>query len=143
NRGNPNTNDPAWTNFQFTEFADESGNPVTVNVLTTVLYPIFTYQFEPCAPGQKVSKMEKEALEKFLREGAPAKLEFTQRFQLQQSVVAEVGKASVGTITLERGAFRSVIEAGGKNAVVLTVGGVQAPDNADYFVRVFLDKADA
>ena len=39
-RGNPNTNEAAWMDHQFTEFADEDGNPVTVNVATSLLYGV-------------------------------------------------------------------------------------------------------
>src|SRR5579862_1642144 len=142
NRNNPNSNDTNWTNFQFTDFVDENGAAVTVNVLTTILFPIFSYQFEPCAPNEKQSTLSRNALEQFLRQGAPAKLEFSQRFQLQQTIAGEVGKPVTGAIKVDPAAFRSVLEAGAKNAVVLTIGGVEIPDKADYFVRVFLNKTD-
>lgn len=45
-RGNPNTNDTAWVNRQFTEFCDRDGNPVTATVLESILYPYFTYRYD-------------------------------------------------------------------------------------------------
>lgn len=45
-RGHPNTNDSAWTDRQFTEFYDRSGTPVTVDVQTGLLYPLFTYRYD-------------------------------------------------------------------------------------------------
>ena len=45
-RGNPNTNDTAWVNRQFTEFCDRDGNPVNATVLESILYPYFTYRYD-------------------------------------------------------------------------------------------------
>jgi tyrosinase len=145
NRGNANTNDPTWTDRQFTDFVDEDGNPVTISVATTVLLPFFTYQFEPCAPGQgqAQAKMERAQLERFLRAGAPAKLELLQRFELARAFSAEVNGAAAGAIKIEPGAFRGVLDAASRNRAVLTVAGVELPEKNDFFVRVFVDKADA
>jgi tyrosinase len=143
NRANPNTNDPSWTNQHFSDFWDENGNQVTVQVIETVLYPIFLYQFEPCAPNEKPSKLGKKQLEQFLRAGSPSQLEFTKRFELRQSITAEVGKAVTGAIKVERDALSGVLQQAGKSAVVLTIGDVDVPEKRDFFVRVFLDKPDA
>ena len=45
-RGNPNTNNSDWLERQFTEFCDRAGNPVTVKVRETILYPFFNYRFD-------------------------------------------------------------------------------------------------
>ena len=103
---NANTNDTTWTNFSITDFVDENGNPVTVSAAVTVLYPIFSYQFEPCSlttAGQGAKKLQGKQLEAFLRAGAPSKLEFGPRFELRQSVTAGVGKPSTSVITVEPG----------------------------------------
>ena len=64
NKGNANTNDPAWSNFTFNDFVDADGNPVPIQVATTLLFPLLSYQFEPCAPGMAVAPArDKEALE--------------------------------------------------------------------------------
>ncbi len=144
NRGNANTNDPAWMNFQFTDFVDENNSPVTVNILTTLLYPIFSYQYEACGPTPLTAKIsDKRQLESWLREGAPARLDFVKRFELRQSVTAELRKPAAGSIKIEPEAFRSVLESGGKDKAVLTVDEVEIPESQDVFVRVFLNKPDA
>jgi tyrosinase len=129
NRNNPNTNDTNWTNFQFTDFVDENGNPVTVQVATTVLFPIFSYQFEPCSPttGLGAKKLPTKQLQEFLRAGAPSKLEFTRRFELRQSLIAEVGQAMTGAIKVDAEAIRGALEGGPRNRVVLTVAEVDIP----------------
>lgn len=144
NRGNPNTNDPNWGNFDFTDFVDEDGNPVTVRAGITPLYPLLSYQFEDCGPTAGSAKIkDKKALEQFLREGAPAKLDFVKRFELRQPVTAEVRRPTGGAIRVEPETFRSVLESAGKDKAVLTVGDVEIPAKNDFFVRVFLNKPDA
>ena len=144
--GNPNTSDSGWSNFSFTDFYDENGNSVTVSVATTVLFPILTYQYEPCSlmtspGGQK--KLQGRQLEQFLRTGAPSKLDFVQRFELRQTVTAEVGKASTAAIKIEPGAFHDALQGNNKNRAVLTVGDVAVPEKRDFYVRVFINKPDA
>jgi len=144
NRGNPNTNDANWGNLQFTEFVDEDGNPVNVQAGITPLYPLLSYQFEACGPAVVTSKFtDRQALEKFLREGAPARLDFTRRFEFQQPVTAEAGKPASGAIKIDPEAFRGVLDSAGKEKAVLTVGDAEIPEKQDFFVRLFLNKPDA
>ncbi|HEV2176785.1 MAG TPA: tyrosinase family protein [Terriglobia bacterium] len=143
---NANTNDPAWTNFAITDFVDENGNPVSVNAAVTVLYPLLTYQFEPCTltnglTGQQ--KLQGKQLEAFLRAGAPSKLEFGPRFELRQSVTAEVGKPSTTAIKVDPAALANGLQGGPHTRLVLTVGDAQMPPKRDFYVRVFLNKPDA
>ena len=143
---NANTNDPSWTNFAIADFVDENGNPVSVNAGVTVLYPLLTYQFEPCSlvnglGGQ--SKLTGKRLEAFLRAGAPSKLEFGPRFQVRPSLTAKVGKPATAALSVERAALASALEGGAHTRLVLTVEGAQGLPQRDYFVRVFLNKPDA
>jgi tyrosinase len=145
--GNANTNDPSWVNYSFTNFFDENGNPVTISVATTVLLPILTYQYEPCSllaeQGSQKIKLQGKQLEEFLRAGAPSKLEFVRRFELRQSLIAEVGKPATGALKVEAKAFTDVLQGDPKNRAVLTVADVDIPEQRDFFVRVFIDKPDA
>lgn len=143
---NANTNDPAWANFAINDFVDENGNPVSVQAGVTVLYPILSYQFEPCTlagtqAGQR--KLTGKQLEAFLRAGAPSKLEVGPRWELRQSITAEVGKVSTITLSVEPPTIASALQEGPHTRIVLTVGDVQMPPQRDFFVRVFLNKPDA
>jgi tyrosinase len=143
---NPNTNDPSWVNFAINDFVDENGNPVSVAAGITVLYPILSYQYEPCslvAAGQGAKKLQGKELENFLRAGAPSKLEFVQRFEVRQSITAEVGKPSTSNITIEPAALANALQGGSHTRIVLTVGEVKMPVRRDFFVRVFINKPDA
>ena len=145
NRNNPNTSDPNWWNLHFTEFVDENGTAADIEAGITVLMPIFEYQFEPCGPvstGAKKS-LNKADLEKFLRAGAPVKFEVLQRFELQRALATEVGRPVRSAGKIDGQAFRSALDSGGSKAVMLTVEGVEVPDQTDYYVRVFLGKPDA
>ena len=33
------------------DFVDGDGNPAPIQVATTLLFPMLSYQYEPCAPG--------------------------------------------------------------------------------------------
>jgi tyrosinase len=143
---NANTNDPSWVNFSITDFVDENGNPVSVPAGETVLYPILTYQFEPCSltggqAGQ--SKLKGKQLEAFLRAGAPSKLEFGPRFELKQSITAEVGKVSTTALNVEMPTVVKALQEGPHTRMVLTLGDAQMPPKRDFFVRVFINKPDA
>lgn len=144
--GNANTNDPAWSNFTFTDdFVDGDGNPAPIQVATTLLFPLLTYQYEPCAPGMAVSAAVKDraTLEKFLREGAPAKLEYIKRYELRRPLTTVLQQAAPARLKVEPEAFRTVLDVAGREKAVLTIDEVEAPPKQDVFVRVFINKPDA
>ena len=145
NKGNANTNDSAWTNLTFTDdFVDGDGNPAPIQVATTLLFPLLSYQFEPCAPGMAVAAQvrDKATLEKLLREGAPHKLEFRKRFELRRPLTA-LQQSGPARIKVEPEAFRSVLDTAGRDKAVLTIDDVEPPAKQDVFVRVFINKPDA
>lgn len=143
NKGNANTNDTTWSNFTFNDFVDADGNPVPIQVATTLLMPLLSYQFEPCAPGAMLTTKDKATLEKFLREGAPHKLEINKRFELRQSLDLPVGKPAAARLQIQPDAFRSVLDTNAREKAVLTIDEVQVPAKQDVFVRVFVNKPDA
>jgi len=144
NKGNPNTNDPAWSNFIFNDFVDADGNPVPIQVATTLLFPLLSYQFEPCAPGMTVAPVrDRDALEKFLREGGPHKLEYVKRYELRSPLSMMLQKSAAAQIKIEPDAFRTVLDTNGREKAVLTLDEVEVPPKQDVFVRVFVNKPDA
>src|SRR6185503_15484581 len=118
-------------------------NPVPIQVATTLLMPILSYQFEPCAPNAVATTKDKATLEKFLREGAPHRLEFAKRFELRQSLQLSVGKAAAARLKIEPDALRTVLDTNARQKAVVTIDEVQAPAKQDVFVRVFINKPDA
>jgi tyrosinase len=146
NMGNPNTSDSAWSGFNFADdFVDGDGNPAPIQVSTTLLFPLLTYQFEPCAPGmeKKAALKDRATLEKFLREGAPSKLEFVKRFELRPPRTTDLRQAVPSRLKIEPEAFRTVLDVAGREKAVLTVDEVEPPAKQDVFVRVFINKPDA
>ncbi|HTZ60253.1 MAG TPA: tyrosinase family protein [Acidobacteriaceae bacterium] len=145
NLGNANTSDTSWTNYTINDFVDENGNPVSVQVIDTVLYPLFLYQFEPCAPQEAGQQppMKGDQLRNFLRAGAPSVLTFGPPHATTEALSVPVGKPVKTTIPLEKGAFDNVLGADKRNRLVLTLEGVEIPPPSEFFLRVFLDKEDA
>ncbi|MBC8029111.1 MAG: tyrosinase family protein [Pyrinomonadaceae bacterium] len=143
NKGNANTNDPAWSGMTFNDFVDGDGNPAPIQVATTLLFPLLSYQFEPCAPGTVGPLKDKATLERFLREGAPHKLEYIKRYELRQPFTTNLQQAAPSRIKIEAEAFRSVLDTAGREKAVLTIDEVQPPVKQDSFVRVYVNKPDA
>jgi tyrosinase len=145
NLNNPNTNDPTWSNLSFTEFCNENGQPVTVTPAITTLFPVFDYQFEPCSPTQAMSQQlhQRAALEAYLKQGAPVRLDYTQRLELNRNMTAEVGKPVAAATRIEMPIISNVLASQGKTAALLNLDGVQAPEKAEFYVRVFVNKPDA
>jgi tyrosinase len=145
NRNNPNTNDPQWTQFDFAgNFVDGNGDPVTTNVLSTVLMPLLSYRFENCI-GDPTDEAERdtEAMRKFLREGAKVELDFIDRVRLQRGIRVVVNQPVGINFNLDRPAFRRVLNQEQEEKMLLTVGDVDLPEGNDFFVRVFVDMPEA
>jgi tyrosinase len=145
NRNNPNTNDATWLGLHFTEFCDENGQPVDVTAGITTLFPAFDYQFEPCGPThtQNLQLQRRAALEAYLKQGAPVRLDYTQRVELKRSVTAQIGKPLVSAAKIEAQTIGSMLASEGKTSALLTVDGVEVPEKAEFYVRVFINKPDA
>lgn len=144
NLNNSNTNDTSWTDFKLTDFVDENGNPVSLPVIETVLFPIFTYQFEPCQPTEVMKKkLTPKELDQFLRTGAPSVLTFGTPHRSPESVTLPVGKPANATIPLGDSDVQTALNGDGRTRLVLTFEGVEIPPPSEFFVRVFLNKKDA
>jgi|HubBroStandDraft_4_1064222.scaffolds.fasta_scaffold00002_122 tyrosinase len=143
NRNNPNINDSAWTNEQFTDFVDENGNQVTVDVALSPLLPLLDYQFEPCDPAGQTTRKSQAQLQAFLKAGAPSTLRFTQRTTLRTSITTAVGESATAAVRIQMAALQPVLAVSAKNRALLIASDVQIPAQRDYFVRIFLNKPDA
>jgi tyrosinase len=144
NKSNPNTNDPSWSGFTFNDFVDADGNAVPIQVATTLLFPLLSYQFEPCAPGAPGSvTKDKATLERFLREGGPHKLDYIKRYELRRPLTLPIGRSEPTRLKVEPEAFRQVLDPNGREKAVLTIDEVEVPPKQDVFVRVFVNKPDA
>jgi len=145
-RHNDNTSDTTWTNFTFTDFVDENSNPVSVKVVTTLLMPILSYQYEPCQADEPapvgLSSAQSKALQEFVNRGAPVQLKFTQRFAMQKALAGRVGRPVTASIKVQPEALRMALEAGSKQQLVLSLGGIDVPSKPDFFVRAFVNKPD-
>lgn len=143
NRGNANTNDPVWTNFQLSNmFVDADGNPVDFQVGALILAPLLSYRFEaPAGCLRRFEFVNEAVLKAFLEKGASI------RFKSSREFPAINKGLRLGLRGNERTAFpvpleavRAVRESGNApQRLLLRLDGVQAPPDADFFVRVFVD----
>ncbi len=140
-RGNQNTNDTSWMNWEFSEFFDAKGNPTKMTTAVSLLLPLLSYRYDADVAGtpkQALQKAEHERISKLVRQGAPSKLEFENRFEIARDARAVVGKPEAFAIKVDSSALGSMLEPSGSKRLLLSVDGVTGPASPDFFVRVFL-----
>jgi tyrosinase len=148
-KGNANTNDNTWRNYNFTSnFADENGSPVDITVLATLLMPILSYQFDGnCGggtPGAGTAQADTSAaMKRFLQSGAPPRVEILRRFELQRAFEVSTETPASAAIPIEAGAVKSVVERPETERLLLTIGDLRQPRENSFFVRVFVNLPDA
>jgi tyrosinase len=151
-RNHPNTNDTAWSNRKFTEFCDENGAAVEVSVLETVLYPIFSYQYDtpiPPLPAARAraaapivagdSKAQQDAAAKVLQAGATVRLDSVARFAATAPVQATLSAPVRSTISINPDQVARALTTDGQR-VLLTLGGTSM-NTQDFVVRIFINRA--
>ena len=152
NRQHANTNDTTWSNFVFGgNFADEHGAPVDIAVNATFLMPLLSYQYDNYALGvgagtaHPLQKMRSRELEKFLREGAAIKLDFSRRATLaEHAELAPIGSLERG-LRIPAQHLADMLPSRADERLFLIVENVESHIGDDVFVRVFvgLDHATA
>lgn len=149
-RENANTNDPAWSDFTFTQnFFDTAGAPVDVAVATTLLMPVLSYQFDgECGgPGgdarMRRALADTAALRAFLAQGGPARVESVRQFPSAQQLELTTRIPVSAGIPIESEAVSAAILNTGQERLVLRVDTVTPPRTESFFVRVFIDMPDA
>lgn len=139
-RGNPNTNDPRWTDFVFrNNFVDRHGNPVDVRVSDLLLMPLVSYQYEDCFPSTRVdpARLRDHALR-----GANVRLEYVERVPLRRSLEVAVGQPVALEVPIRPQRLADALAAQGEHRILLTVGDVTLPRRDEFTVHVFLDRHD-
>jgi tyrosinase len=143
NRGNANTNDPVWTNFQLNNmFVDGDGNPADFQVGALILAPLLSYRFEPPAGCLRRFDLANEAvLKAFLEKGASIRFKPTREFPVTSKALRlGIKGGDSAAFSVPREAFRSVqTPENSPQRLLLRLDGVQAPPDTDFYVRVFVD----
>jgi tyrosinase len=140
-RNNQNANDPAWMNWEFTEFFDAKGNPAKATVGLSFLYPLFVYQYDADvagAPKALMSKADGDRISELIRRGAPSKVEFEGRFPVAREVRVALGEVEPIEVRADAAQLAAFLGRAGKQRLLLTLDGVVGPATPDFFVRVFI-----
>ena len=143
-RGNPNTNDTVWTNFQLSGmFVDGDGAPADYQVGALILAPLLSYRFEtPTGCIRGTDRVDEAVLKRFLERGTAIRFRPTREFPMAaRGLRLDIGRAARTQFSIPAEAVRlsAVAEAGQR--MLLRLDNVQAP-NADFYVRVFVDLPD-
>jgi len=143
-RGNANTNDAAWTGYEFTgNFVAANGNPVNIKAGITPLAPLLSYQYDdsPIAAcgvgGLTRAKIDAKALQRFLEAGATVKVRPLRTFQAAEAMEVPVGGAVSRSLRAKEPALTAALAP--DTRVLIRVSGVKQPPSGDFFVRVFID----
>ena len=137
-RGHANPSDAAWRDFVFRQnFVDRHGKPVDVRVSDTLLLPLTSYQFEDCFP---TAKADAAGMRENAQKGAPARLEYTERVPLRRSVEVSVGQPVALELPVRPDRLADALKTQPDHRILLTIGDVTAPADAEFAVHVFLDR---
>ncbi|TGY89015.1 hypothetical protein E5163_07745 [Marinicauda algicola] len=148
--GNPNTNDPGWSNFTFSNnFVDGNGNPVDIQVISTVLMPLLSYRYEPCQIGgdtmlemARRDVADARRLREFLEAGAEVPTRLDDSVVLDRGLVAMIGEPVRSELVIPAELARQALD-GRAPHLVAELEGVRPPADESFFVRVFLNLPEA
>lgn len=144
---NANTNDSTWSQYTFNQnFCDEDGNPVDIQVGTTLLFPLLSYQYDGLCGGGKAgapAAQADSALKHFLKTGAPPRVEILRRFEVRRAFEISTETPVTTPIPIEPDAIKSVVERPETERLLLTIGELKQPQQNSFFVRVFVNLPEA
>jgi hypothetical protein len=151
-RNLPNTNDTAWSNFNFgNQFCDENGNMITdITVLASILMPLLSYRYETGINGVvatplKAVKSETEfkKAKEMLSKGADTRMQVKARFSLNRAVPLRIERSLSESIPVNAEEFSRVISNDKAERAILLIQGLSEPPQNSIFIRVFINKEDA
>ncbi len=140
-RGNANTNDPLYTNFDITgQMVDGAGNPVTYRVDSMILAPLLSYQFVPPGPCGLLNfqLVERAWLREFLERGAAIRFEPNTEFEPQRDLRLAVGQPLRARLTIPREAA-AMESVDSESRLLLRLDDVAPPADEDFYVQVYVD----
>lgn len=145
-RSNPNPSNADWTNRVFTEFCDRKGQPVSVSVADTLLYPVDAYQFDPLvlAPTAVARDLAPPApradasIRQHVLRGAPSELALAALRVVGERQVIPIRRAASVSTRAGTSAQRS-----GTSRPVIRLSGVPPIATGEVVGHVFVNEPDA
>lgn len=148
--GFSNTNDSAWTNFQFAaNFVQANGSSVDITAGATVLGPLLLYQFDQssiasCAPVTGLAALrDVDTLRRFLETGARVLLRTVRRLESSGPMEVPIGRASSQVLRSRQAVSLAESDLPQDVRVLVRVAPARQPPSGEYFVRVFVNRPDA
>jgi len=147
-RGNVNTNDTQWTQFDLAGmFVDGDGNPASMTCGVTVLLPLLSYTFQPSPKGdenQPVAIADRDRLREMLEAGGNIRHQVRERFVAPEGVsFAQLRTVSRPIPVPQPALAAATAEGTAESRLLLRMGDVTPPATNDAFVRVFVNAPDA
>ena len=152
NKGFDNPSDPLWFDHKWTNhFVNGDGDPVETQVGLTVLWPVFSYQYEPSQIGSfnakdvlvQKSKKDIEDLKKRLEKGAAIELKTKKTIPFSRGEILFAKRSLTRQTEISISEFISLVKDESKDKVLLNIGFADFPPSNDFFVRVFINMPEA
>ncbi|MEQ8965993.1 MAG: tyrosinase family protein [Azospirillaceae bacterium] len=155
-RGNVNTDDPQWTQFDLAGmFVDGDGDPASMTCGLTVILPLISYAFQPSPKGDMnaagagggagaMAEADRDRLREMLEAGGNIRHQVRERFAAAEGVsFAQLRTVSRPIRVPQAALARATAEGAQESRLLLQLGDVTPPATNDAFVRVFVNKPDA
>jgi tyrosinase len=140
-RGNPNSNDPAYTNLMISgQMVDGAGSPVDYQVGALILAPLLSYRYEPPARCFRISPFltDEAVLRRFLEKGAEVRLRTVREFPpIARGLTLDPRQQAFVRVALPPDAVRAALAPDAQQRLLLRVDDIQPPSDGT-FVRVFV-----
>ena len=140
-RGNPNSNDPAYTGLVISgQMVDGSGSPVDYHIGSLILAPLLSYRYEPPARCFRISPFltDEVLLRRFLEKGAEVRIRPVREFPpIVRGLVLDSRRQTQVQVPLPPEAVRAVLAPDSTQRLLLRVDNIVPPADGT-FVRVFV-----
>lgn len=147
-RNHDNPSDTTWINTRWNHFVNRDGTPQEISVVSTLLMPLLSYQYENSVLGDAEathsfaveSVREFEDMKKRLQTGAPLKFKLNKKIEVATGLKLQLNTVGSDTLTVDTSGFKSIIEASSNNQRLFAqISFHDFPKFNHFYVRVFLN----
>ncbi|HEX4851760.1 MAG TPA: tyrosinase family protein, partial [Puia sp.] len=151
NRGYNNPADTDWNQQKWSgQFVNGDGNPVDAIAGLSVLWPLFSYQYEPSQIGTSISlpithlnENELIALKKRLELGEEIKIAIKKTVPFTGGAELITGRPMGRETEISISEYTRILEEKATEKILLNIGFAEYPESRSFFVRLFINFQEA
>ncbi|MEM7535026.1 MAG: tyrosinase family protein [Chloroflexota bacterium] len=139
-RGNANTVDPVWLDFEFVEnFVDRQGNPVTIGVRDVLELQVSSYTFDSAVKGNRTRMQNLVRLRAAFPEMTELTFETFEKAEKQGVMMLNANQSIIETVDVDANVLGEFLNQKREDRLVLTLGNLEHPVENDTFVEVAIN----